>query len=266
MQDIFCLPSLLRFYCLLALVLLGACESPKPKVSLASEKKAELERLFFNQMVSIHYGTSYTNPFAEKKAYLRSLADQGLELADIAIQITTSLGGNQRAEAPYKRLHQLVMQGDVGAKCFYQVHPSNFDGLPEGQEPPAQTQAWRFIQEGAAAGHPACKAELAWYLFEGDTSLGKDVDKARQLAIEAGDADYLKGYWTLAHYYRSTSTEIDEDDEISLCWEAKALALKVPWYSEGTYRMLSELIQFRRWDGQLSAVPRKFDNNCKVIE
>lgn len=263
MQDIFRLPSLPQFFCLLALVLLGACESPKPKVSLAPEKKAELERLFFNQMVSIHYGTSYTNPFAEKKAYLQSLADQGLELADIAIQITTSLGGNQRAEAPYKRLHQLAMQGDVGAKCFYQVHPSNFDGLPEGQEPPAQTQAWRFIQEGVAAGHPACKAELAWYLFEGDTSLGKNIDKARQFAIEAGDAGYLKGYWTLSHFYWAMSKEIDEDGEKSLCWEAKALALNVPWYSPEQYERRRDLISFRRQDGRLSPKKKELNNNCQ---
>ena len=263
MQKPYRLPMLGPLVGLLALTLLGACESPKPKVMLVPEKKAELERLFFNQMVSIHYGTSYTNPFAEKKAYLRALADQGLEIADIAIQITTSMGGNPRAAAPYQRLHELVMQGDVGAKCFYQVHPSNFDGLPEGQEPPAQTQAWRFIQEGAAAGHPACKAELAWYLFEGGTSLGKDIDKARRFAIEAGDAGYLKGYWTLSYFYRQTSKEIDEDDEISRCWEAKALALKVPWYSPETYETLSGLIDRRRQDGRLPPKKKSLDNNCQ---
>lgn len=255
-----CVPQLAG---LLVLSMLCACSSTKTNVVLAPAKKAELERLFFNQMVSIHYGTSYSNPFAEKKAYLRALADQGLEIADIAIQITTSTGGNPRAEAPYRRLHELVMQGDVGAKCFYQVHPSNFDGFPEGQDPLAQIQAWRFIQEGAAAGHPACKAELAWYLFDGDTSLGKDIGKARQFAIEAGDAGYLKGYWTLSHFNWAMSKEIDEDGEKSLCWEAKALALKVPWYSRERYQNLSEVIEFRRLDGRLLPKKKSLDNNCQ---
>lgn len=257
------LQALLLLASLLAVVLLAACESPRPKVTLAPEKKAELERLFFNQMVSIHYGENSAHPFAAKKAYLRSLADQGLELADIALQITTSMGGNPRAEAPYQRLHELVMQGDVGAKCFYQVHPSNFDGLPEGQEPPAQLQAWRFIQEGAAAGHPACKAELAWYLFEGDTSLGRDIDKARRIAVEAGDAGYLMGYWTLSHFYWDTSKDIDEEHEIGLCWEAKALALQVPWYSAERYKRRRGLIDRRRQDGRLRPNKTELNSNCQ---
>lgn len=263
MQKPYRLPMLGPLVGLLALATLGACESPKPKVMLAPEKKAELERLFFNQMESIHYGTSYTNPFAEKKAYLRALADQGLEIADIAIQFTTSMGGNPRAAAPYQRLHGLVMQGDVGAKCFYKVHPSNFDGLRKGDEPPALIQALRFIQEGAAVGHPACKAQLAWYLFQGNTSLGKDSDKVRHFAIEAGDAGYLSGYRTLSHFSFDMSKEINEDSEISLCWEAQAVALKVPWYSEERYRDLGWLIEQSRQDGRLLPKKKSLDNNCQ---
>lgn len=78
--------------CLLAFVLLGACESPRPRIALEPSKKAELERLFFNQMVSINF--SYpSNTFADKKAYLQSLSDQGLELASIALQLNEAVGG-----------------------------------------------------------------------------------------------------------------------------------------------------------------------------
>lgn len=257
--------------CLLGVLVLGGCESPRPKMTLAPAKKAELERLFFNQMVIVHYGTNYTDPFAERKAYLRSLADQGLELAEIALQITRAVGGDNRADAPYERLHQLILQGDLGAKCFFQIHPRHLDDIPDADrsgpnEPPIVILKWRTIQEGAAAGHPACKSRLAWALLTGYTSLGVDIQRGRQLAIEAGDADYVEGYQTLSTLYFGTWQQQETDYEQSLCWETKAVALNVPWYPKESFNILTERVAFERYEGRISRESARFDVHCQRIK
>lgn len=255
--------------CLLVWLVLAGCESPRPKMSLAPAKKAELERLFFNQMAIVHYGTNYTDPFAERKAYLRSLADQGLELAEIALQITRAVGGDNRADAPYERLHQLRLQGDLGAKCFFQIHPRYLDDIPDADrsgpnEPPIVIQKWRTIQEGAAAGHPACKARLARVLTEGDTSLGLDIQRGRQLAIEAGGAGYLEGFRALSALYFGTWREQDTNYEAALCWESKAVSLKVPWYPTESFKTKARFVNSINY--QDGPPHEKFDQHCQRLK
>lgn len=264
MPTFFRLHALPQVVCLLVLMLLGACESPRPMIALEPSKKAELERLFFNEMVSIYFAYPGSS-FADKKAYLQSLSDQGLELAGIALQLNEAVGGDDRARAPYQRLDELVKQGDLGAMCFYDVHPDKWKPVAPDPRTGIDRAAYReqiggVVRRGAMAGHPACKARMVASLLDDHS-----ISEAKKMALEAGREGYLRGYVSMAFFYGGALSDPNTDMERAYCWEAKAVALNVPSYKSDSLLLIQRMIESRRYQGRLNTPPKRFDENCELL-
>jgi len=158
---------------------------------LSPQKRAAYEQELFSEIPSWSLGSRrYPNPADSVKREQRwmQMANDGFELAYITLRVLSPATLEEYSmRGPMKRLEALAEQGDTGAMCL-------MTALASGGEEYVQLYK-KWLERGAALGHPECMIRLGGKLLSGDDGYPKDVH--RGLALEFA-ARRKSGYVHLA--------------------------------------------------------------------
>ncbi|HYP81708.1 hypothetical protein [Variovorax sp.] len=145
---------------------------------LSPQKRAAYEQELFSEIPSWSLGSRrYPNPADSAKREQRwmQMANDGFELAYITLRVLSPATLEEYSmRGPMKRLEALAEQGDTGAMCL-------MTALASGGEEYVQLYK-KWLERGAALGHPECMIRLGGKLLSGDDGYPKDVH--RGLALE----------------------------------------------------------------------------------
>ena len=191
------------------------------RAALLSEKlRAAYEQELFSELSqwnrpSHRYPTEASGRQRDKR--WRQLADQGLELAHIALQVLQPDGGFiYPLDKPMARLLALAEHGDAGAMCLMtglvaQVKNSRL-------APNHSAMASKWLSRGAELGHAECQLQLGRRLLLGMGGMGKDAERGLRLELAARRTGYAHDVDGLvSHFQKKWSTQ-SEDLTRLYCW------------------------------------------------
>jgi len=148
---------------------------------LSPQKRAAYEQELFSEIPRWRLGSRrYPNPADSAKREQRwmQMANDGFELAYITLQMVSPSQLQRYARGgPMKRLVQLSEQGDTGAMCL-------MSALVSGNPKYASTYK-KWLERGAALGHPECMIRLGSKLLGGSDGYPKDVHRGLALQFDA---------------------------------------------------------------------------------
>jgi len=148
---------------------------------LSPQKRAAYEQELFSEITRWRLGSRrYPNPADSAKREQRwmQMANDGFELAYITLRMVSPSQLQRYARgSPMKRLVQLSEQGDTGAMCL-------MSALVSGNPKYASTYK-KWLERGAALGHPECMIRLGSKLLGGSDGYPKDVRRGLALQFDA---------------------------------------------------------------------------------
>jgi TPR repeat protein len=205
-----------------------ACSNPRDNLQasgsqgtrqLSEEKRKEYDVLFFNEFSVFTHNRPGINECRRREALFRQMADEGYEVAGIALQLYDIGRCDDRGrydEAARDRLEQLAGQGDTAAMCFLNT------GLVWIKPPMRKFEEHaNYIRLGAEQGHPDCMFTLALYYEDGLYGVPMDHDNSLQWMEKAARSGNLRAQSGLQWRYQM-GEGVDKDLAIALCWARAA--------------------------------------------
>lgn len=166
---------------------------------LSHEKRAEYERLLFNEIPPHNAGSFRHDIWSREKEWLR-MADEGFELAYITLQVLSPTKGKFALDKPLNRLEALAGQGDASAMCLYrqlvtwgQQRPSDFEKY--------NPKAVEYMEKGVSLGHPECLATKGAILLRAPDATKEDRQKGFEMLARAARAEYAGGAYGLVGHF-----------------------------------------------------------------
>ena len=188
--------------------------------ALSDELRAVYERELFSELSqwnrpSHRYPTKASGRQRDKR--WKQLAEQGLELAHIALQVLQPDGGFvYPLDEPMNRLLTLAEHGDAGAMCLMsglatQVKRSRLSAKHS-------AMAGKWLLRGAELGHAECQLQLGRRLLLGTGGMTKDAERGLSLELAARRTGYAHDVDGLvSHFQKRWSTEIGDLTRL-YCW------------------------------------------------
>jgi hypothetical protein len=187
---------------------------------LSAERRAAYERELFSELSqwnrrSRRYPDEVGTSQREKR--WRQMADEGLELAHIALQVLQPDGGFvYPLETPMNRLLALAEQGDSGAMCLMtglirQVKISRVSA--EHSE-----TARKWLLRGAERGYAECQLQLGRRLILGIDGTAKDAKRGLALELAARRNGYAHDVDGLVSHFQHRWSTNSADLTRLYCW------------------------------------------------
>ncbi|WP_431110317.1 hypothetical protein [Variovorax paradoxus] len=153
----------------------------------------------------------------EREKRWRQLADDGLELAHIALQVLQPDGGFvYPLDKPMNRLLTLAERGDLGAMCLMAGLVAQIKRSGLSAEHFEMAQKW--LSRGADLGHSECKLQLGRRLILGANGTTRDPARGLALELEARRDGYGHDVDGLVSYFQQRwSTEHSNLTKL-YCW------------------------------------------------
>lgn len=183
---------------------------PRRAELLSVEQRATYELELFSELSqwnrpSRRYPTAAGVSQREKR--WRLLADEGLELAHVALQVLQPDGGFvYPLDGPMERLLTLAQGGDSGAMCLMtglirQVKRSSLSAKHS-------ELAMKWLKLGAERGHAECQLQLGRRLILGEDGVTKNAARGLALELEARRDGYAHDVDGLvSHFQQRWSNE-----------------------------------------------------------
>lgn len=187
---------------------------------LSAERRAEYERELFSEL-SQWNRLSRTYPteadIGQRERRWRQLADEGLELAHIALQVLQPDGRFvYPLEKPMNRLLALAERGDTGAMCLMTVLVSQVKNSRWSAQHSEVARKW--LLRGAERGHPECQLQLGRRLILGIDGATKDAKRGLALELTARRSGYAHDVDGLVSHFQQRWSTDPADLTRLYCW------------------------------------------------
>jgi len=214
---------------------------------LGAAPRAMLERELFNELPYWNLESRrYAGPSAgaQREHRWREMADDGLELAHIALQVFHPERGSIHPLAePMARLEAMAREGDAGAMCLMTVL---VDQARSKASAPMRDQAHQWLRKGTQLGHPECQLHWGRHLILGLDGTRPDARQGLSLefaALAKGYVHDLDG--VILHFQRRWSSSPFELTRL-YCWLSIDQQFRV---ADSARQMLQSLRSQARRDG-----------------
>lgn len=217
---------------------------------LDAERQAAYELELFSELSqwnrpSRRYPTATGVGQREKR--WRQLADEGLELAHIALQVLQPDGGFLHPlDKPMNRLLTLAQRGDSGAMCLMAglVGRVKRSGLSAEHSELAR----KWLNQGAERGHAECKLQLGRRLILGADGTLKDATRGLALELEARQHGYAHDVDGLVSHFQQRWSAESSNLTTLYCWLSIDAGSRL---TDGPQNMLRLLrVEARRLDSE----------------
>jgi len=208
--------------------------------ALTPEKHAEYERLLFNEISYWNAGSPRHDLWSRQREWLQ-MANDGYELAYIALQVVSPTQGTFAVDKPLRRLSELAERGDAGAMClaYYLVVFSS--GEKNGGDKKDLLQ--HYMIRGAEKHHPACLALVGARTLEGLPGFVQDKPKGFRMLVETERQKYDGGALELWGYFRDKGLGNAAFVTRQYCWGLASAAYSI--YAKPAY-LLEELAAYAK--------------------
>jgi len=147
----------------------------------------------------------------------RQLADEGFELAHIALQVLRPDGGLVHPiDKPMHRLLALAERGDSSAMCLMTGLVSQVKHARLSAEHSSLARKW--LLRGAEHNHPECQLQLGRRLILGIDGVAKDAKRGLALELAARRAGYAHDVDGLVLYFQQRWSTEPADLTRLYCW------------------------------------------------
>ncbi len=207
---------------------------------LGADQRAVYEQELFSELsqwnrTSRRYATK--EGATQRELRWRQLADEGFELAHVALQVLQPDGGFvYPLERPMSRLQAMAKSGDSGAMCLMTGLVSQ---VKRGRLSPEHSDiARQWLLQGAERGHAECQLQLGRRLILGIDGVARDARRGLELEFAARRAGYAHDVDGLVAYFqRRWSTDSTNLTRL-YCWLSIDAGSRL---TDGPQRMLKLL-------------------------
>jgi hypothetical protein len=187
--------------------------------ALTPQRRAVLESELLREIPS----WNWSNPqyprgddIAKRGDRWKAMADEGLELAHIALRVLEPEGGHIHSlRQPFERLEELAAQGDVGAMCLmpYLVAASALKHDWRRYQP----RYTKWLEVGAQRRHPACTNALGGRLLLGTDGFDRDESRGLTMVVESLRLDDTQSVGQLVLHLQAKPRPSQRDYQALYC-------------------------------------------------